>query len=499
MSMIDEKMVPKREERLLASNTYGGKACQLVKESKAGCLLRKNRSFTQACNCQLGLSLAMVHTLPDTVIIVHGPVGCASSSHGSDSYHRTGLKQRDQTPEPLIWLSSNLKEQDIINGGAQKLEQAIIGAERNHRPAAIVVVTTCAPGIIGDDIDEVAARLQPQITARIIPVHCEGFKTKISATAYDAVYHGLGRSLKLSRDREKTVIPNELDDLREKYRKSKTVNLFNVFSIGRTDELELERLLRALGLEVNFYPNFTHPEKFRAISGAALNVSLCPTHDDYFLEFLKERFDTPYILNTMPIGIRNTKEWLLDIARIFGREPEAERIAAVETAELERSISRYREELQGKKVLLSGGEIRVAATAMLLQELGCVIRGIRGHHYDRFGDALYLKTAELSPELEVNIATTQVFELVNLLQKIQPDLYLGHSGSNVWASKLGIPSLPIFSQNQYYLGYRGVFDVARRAAKLLQNSAFQRNLQRNTRLPFKTQWYSQDPFTYITN
>ncbi len=499
MSHMDEKVVPKREDRLQANNAYGGKVCQLVKDSKAGCLVNKDRGFSQTCNCQLGLSLAMVHTLPDTVIIVHGPVGCASSSHGSDSYHRAGLTNRGLPAEPLRWISSNLEERDIINGGAQKLEEAIIEADRTHRPAAIVIVTTCAPGIIGDDIDEVASRIQPQVAARIIPVHCEGFKTKISATAYDAVYHGIGRNLPLSPERTELVLPDPLADLAEQYRQGKTVNIFNVFSIGRADELELERLLGNLGLKAAFYPNFAHPDQFRALSQAALNVSLCPTHDDYFLEFLKERFGTPYILNTMPIGIRNTREWLLDIARVFGLETEAERIAAVEEAELNRSLSRYRDGLQGKKVFLSGGEIRAAATAMLMQELGCEIAGIRGHHYDRFGDELYLKTAALSPDLNVNIATTQVFELVNLLRRARPDLFLGHSGSNVWAAKLGIPSLPIFSQTQYYLGYRGVFEVARRAVKLLGNTAFQRRLQSNTALPFKPEWYDRDPFSYIKN
>lgn len=496
MGYIDEKAAPKREDRLNASNAYGGKICDFVKQSKNGCMVNKNRSFYQTCNCQLGLALSMVTTIPDVVLIMHGPVGCGNSQN--DSYYRSGQISRGYKPKSLIWASTNLDEIDIINGGENKLEEAIIKLDSIHRPAAIVVLTTCAPGIIGDDVDELVSRVQKNVAARIILTHCEGFKTKISATGYDAVYHGIAKSLDLDYQDETRVIVDELELLKEQYEKKRTVNVFNVFSIGRTDELELQRLLKALGLKVNFYPNFTHPEAFKELSRAALNVSICPTHDDYFLKHLKERFGIPYIIRNMPIGIKNTSEWLADIAKEFNLEKEGQRVIDAETTELEKALETYRGKLRGKKIFVSGGEIRVAVTAMLMKELGCELVGIRGHHYDQFGDDLYAQLISDNPELEVNIATTQVFELVNMLNRAKPDLFLGHGGSNVWAAKLGIPSIPVFSQAQYYLGYRGVFEVARRAVKALENTGFQRNLQQNLRLPYKEEWYRKSPFTYIT-
>ncbi|MCX7923552.1 MAG: nitrogenase [Clostridia bacterium] len=500
MGYIDEKVVPKREERLKACNAFGGKACQLIEGSRGGCLVNKNRSFSQTCNCQMGLALAMVLTIPEAVTIMHGPIGCGSSSHNMDSYFRPGQSIRGGKPKALLWVSTNLEEQDIIGGGESKLEEAIIKADQNHRPAAIIVVSSCAPGIIGDDIDELTSRLQKRISARIIPIHCEGFKTKISATAYDAVYHGIARSLELELKSEAPggLVSNGLDQVKKEYIKSKTVNVLNVFSMGRTDELEIERLLKALGLEVNFYPNFAHPDKFRFLIEAALNISVCPTHDDYFVEILKERYGIPYVLNNMPIGIRNTEDWLLDIAKELNLESEAKTLIEKEKKELEVELELYRSILKGKRVLVSGGEIRVAVTAMLLQELGCEVVGIRAYHYDQFGDDIYLKAVSGNPDLEINVATTQVFELVNMLKKVKPDLFVGHSGSNVWAAKLGIPALPLFSQPQNYVGYRGVFEVAKRAARIIKNTAFQRTFSENVTLPFKEDWYGKSPFTYIT-
>ncbi|ADY57043.1 oxidoreductase/nitrogenase component 1 [Syntrophobotulus glycolicus DSM 8271] len=495
MGLIDQKVVPKREDRLNASNAYGGKISDLIKESGSGCLINKNRSFCQTFNCQLGLALSMVTTIPDAVLIMHGPIGCGNQQN--DNHFRIGQIARGIKPKPLLWVSTNLDENDIINGGEKKLEEAILEVDSFYRPAAIIVLTTCAPGIIGDDVDELVARVQKNVAARVMLTHCEGFKTKISATGYDAVYHGIARSFDLEDEEETNVVADELDLLREQYEKSRTVNIYNTFSIGRTDELELQRLLNSLDLRVNFYPNFVHPEAFKELAKAALNVSLCPTHDDYFLKHLQERFGIPYIIRNMPIGIKNTNEWLLDIAREFHLEAQAQRIIESETAALQKGLLPFAGRLKGKKVFVSGGEIRVAVTGMLLKELGCELVGIRGHHYDHFGDDIFSQLIADNPDLNVNIATTQIFELVNLLNKSKPDLLLGHSGSNVWAAKLGIPSIPIFAQAQYYFGYRGVFEVARRAVRALGNTAFQSSLKENVNLPFKKEWYTKNPFSYI--
>jgi nitrogenase molybdenum-iron protein alpha chain len=490
-----DKQISIREERIGASNAFGGKICDLLKQSKGGCLVNKSRSFSQTCNCQMNMSLTILMSLPDTVIIFHGPVGCGNSGHGSETYFRSGLVSRGAVPKPFIWASTNLDENDIINGGEKKLEEAIKRMDSLHRPTLIAVVMTCSPGIIGDNADELVSRLQKSTAAKVMLLHCEGFKTKIAATAYDVVYHGIARTLEL--EKEKGFQLSEEEQLRQQNEKSRTVNIFNVFSIGRTDELELQRLLNALGLKVNFFPNFAHPDSFKEISNASLNVSICPTHDDYFLELLKERFGTPYILKNMPIGIRNTNDWIFDVAEVFGLKDQARLLIESETEALEKGLKQYKEALRGKKVLVSGGEVRVVVTAMLMKELGCEVVGVRGHHYDKFGDPLYEKLLEDIPDADVNIATTQVFELANMLERTKPDLYLGHGGSGVWAGKLGIPSVPVFSQSQYYFGYKGAFEVARRANKVLQNKALQKNLRQNLKQPYKKEWYQKSPFEYI--
>ncbi|HEX2954656.1 MAG TPA: nitrogenase component 1, partial [Bacillota bacterium] len=305
MSYLDNKEPLRREDRLNAGITYGGSLCGLRKGGGC-CMQGGDREFTQGSICQLLPGMAILNSIPDSVILLHGAIGCGSHAHSQNANVRSGGNARWGRVKDALWLSTALNETDVVGGGEEKLEKAIREADRRYRPATIIVVASCVPGIIGDDIDGVAARLQPEISAKVIPVHCEGFKTKIWATAYDAVYHGLGRKLLDEPEQDERIIPDELELAKEKYRLSRTVNLMNVSSMGRGDELELIRLLNALELEVNVFPVFTKPEEMVKATQAALSISTCPTHDDYFLKHLQEKYGIPYLLQHMPIGIENT-------------------------------------------------------------------------------------------------------------------------------------------------------------------------------------------------
>lgn len=496
MDYISEKAPPVREERLRACNAYGGPCDNLVEKSKKGCLNGIKRKFSQTQGCQLNLSLAIINTIRDAVVIVHGPVGCGGGSLSQAGVNK-GFKQlRDSGSRGLLWVNTNLGENEVINGGESNLREAILFAEKEFRPSAIVIVNSCVPAIIGDDVDSVVEQTQQEITARIVPVHCEGFKTKIQASAYDAVYHGILRNLMENREQEVRSEEDELELIKEKYRASRTVNVLNVSSMSRIDEYELVRILKALDLNLNILPCYAHPNDFYKATQAALNVSICATHDDYFVEHLKEKYNIPFILRTIPIGVKYTNRWVMDIARFFGIEEEAQRFIDQEVKLLEEALEPYRAIFKGKKVLIGGGEIRVVANAELLTYLGLEVVGLRAYHYDQFGDEM-LGEQEIVQQIPFNVATGQPFEQANLNANLKPDIYMGHVGTNVWAAKQGIPVLPLFQPSQLFLGYTGIFEVARRLARILRNPSFNRNLGENVKLPYFESWYEKDAFSYI--
>ncbi|MBJ6727987.1 nitrogenase component 1 [Geomesophilobacter sediminis] len=502
MSYFDNKVPPKREDRLQAVIAHKDSICGIANRGGGkSCLIQDGeRAFTQGTICLLLPALAMLNSLPDNVVLLHSALGCGSCTHSQNANVRTGSNARWGKPKDGIWLSTALDETDVINGGEGKLEQAIIEADRRYRPASITIVAGCVPGIIGDDIDGVAQKVQPQVNARLLPVHCEGFKTKIWATAYDAVYHTIGRNLLVERGEKQITPQDELEVFKEQQRLARTVNLMNVSSMGRIDELELERLLNSLGLEANVFPVFAHPDSFVKATRAALSISTCPTHDDYFLGYLEERFGVPSLIQHMPIGIENTSLWLRDVAAKFGLEEQAELLIASEEAELRQALEEFRPLFEGKTVFISAGEFRALATARLLQEIGLEVVGIRSFHHDEFAEVEYEKLArEAKSDYVVDIANVQPFEEANLLKRLKPDLFLGHANGNMTAAKLGVATHVIYNTGLAYIGYRGVYEVARRLYRQLSNPSYNKRLAENVRLPYAESWYQAEPFTYLNS
>jgi len=497
MNYLDKNVPPTREERLKACNTFGGTACGLVSSSKHGCLGSNDRGFLQSTGCQLGLTMAIAGTIPEAVIIFHGPVGCGSSQLSQAGLSKLNQQSRGNTVKiTREWFSTNLSESEVVNGGVEKLEATIREVDRRHRPKVIWIASTCVPGVIGDDVDAVVQKVQHEVSAKVMPLHCAGFKTRIVATAYDVVYHAILRYLiddpELNRE---LVFQDEVERFAYEEKRKRTVNLLNVGSMSRVDEDELVRLLKALNLEVNILPCFAPPDRFVRAKDAALCVSICATHDDYFVSHLKEIWNVPYILSTIPIGTDHIRKWLFEIADFFGIRDQAERLVAAEEAELKKALEPLKQALKGKRVYVSAGEIRAGAQAILFQnDLEMELIGVRAHHYDKYGDVLF---QDLPDDLPVNVATSQPFEQVNLVKRANPDIYVGHVGGNVWSAKLGIPVLPIFGPLNNYLGYKGIFEIANRLARVLKNPSYYRTLGETEALPYKESWYQADPFKYI--
>ena len=146
---------------------------------------------------------------------------------------------------------------------------------------------------------------------------------------------------------------------------------------------------------------------------------------------------------------------------------------------------------------IAGGEVRIVATAEIIQDLGMEVVGFKAHHYDRFVEPIFPALKDID-EVPFSVATNQPFEMSNILTKLKPDVLITHVGGNNIAAKHGLPLLPLFGPTYNYCGYSGVFEIARRLNKTIRNYEFNRQLSLNTPLPFKKEWYERDPFSYIT-
>ena len=131
----------------------------------------------------------------DAVLIQHAPVGCGSGQVEYNALYRNGLVMRGFPAENLRITNTNLKESDLVFGASDKLRQSINDVWERYQPKAIFIASSCATGIIGEDIESVAEEKEAELGIPVIPLACEGFRSKHWSTGFDATQHGILRQI----------------------------------------------------------------------------------------------------------------------------------------------------------------------------------------------------------------------------------------------------------------------------------------------------------------
>ncbi|MDR0877033.1 MAG: hypothetical protein LBN21_03185, partial [Treponema sp.] len=86
---LENDTSPKREESLNSIKAYSGKVSEFLRDIHSGKELEwKNRTFEQTSQCLLTQVVNRILTIRDSVLIIHGPVGCAQGSYGYREIYR---------------------------------------------------------------------------------------------------------------------------------------------------------------------------------------------------------------------------------------------------------------------------------------------------------------------------------------------------------------------------------------------------------------------------
>ncbi|MDR2860583.1 MAG: nitrogen fixation protein NifE [Elusimicrobiota bacterium] len=440
----------------------------------------QDRSFSQGLQCQEINSISALLSLEDSVFIVHSPQGCAGCSVTSVDRYRVGQAHRGKkvyrSPRIII---SNLDQNDIIMGGEKKLVESIRAAEERYHPKIIFIFASCASGIIADDIDGIAAQEKDNTKAIIVPIHCEGFKSKICASGFDSAFRAISKYLL-----KKEKLPKE----------EGLINLFSPTTVSYKDQLEIERMLSSLGLRANYVPFFSSLEKMQKMTAAQASTSICKVFADEFMQELKDKYDIPFSHTVMPIGLRNTDVWFLGIAKAAGKEKEALKIIELEHKRIQPEVDKIKARLQGKRVFVCGGIGRSFAAAILIEDFGMKLVGLETPVYDQDAqdDIEYLN--KIHGDYVIDIANMQPFEQVNIVNRLKPDLFIGVPH---WSARFGIPTTHVLEGKRPTMGYDGILYLGNKIADQMENPGFNKKLAKYAKLPYKESWYKEDPFKYI--
>lgn len=475
-----------REQRLGSLTTYKGSIKDLV-EKVGGCGMKsKERCFTQATSCGLGCAQGQLLNVKGAAVVGHSSVGCGSDTIITNIGKHRGLFSRDQEITDINYINTNITEEATVFGGKAKLKEGVREAYRRFNPEVIFVTTSCVSGIIGEDISGILKELEDEIPIPLVPVHCEGFRSKLWASGFDAAFHAVLSYI---------VKPAEK-------KQPDLVNVINFVGLGRA---QVERLLHRLGLRPQFIIQFTSVEQLRTLSEAAAALSFCGTLGTYLGTGLEEKFGVPYIKSLQPHGIAGVNSWLRELGHVVGKEAEVEALLAEEEAATAAELSELKKKLKGKRVAIGMGPSFAQNFARLLQELNMEVVWKSSWHFDQrhdFGEvgevpasAQYL--ADSDNDIPMSVSELQACEIVNLLRELKPDLYIcRHPGAAVWAAKLGIPT--IFINDEYgAFGYQGLVNFGNRVVDTLANKTFVKYLGSKIKLPYTKWWLEQNAFTFV--
>lgn len=473
---LDNSNLATRENRIGSITGYIGTLSDLANQSKCGTLKGCSRCFSQSSSCLSGCALNQLSGIRDVAVIHHGPAGCSVAGSGAYYMNKVMAKKRGVTND-TVYVGTDMSENDTIFGSVEKLHDIILEVNRRYKPKAIFVSSSCATGIIGEDIDSVVDDVKAEIDVPIVAVHCEGFKSRIWATGFDISDHAVLSAI-----------------VKPPTKKTNKINFKNFFESARDEIIEM---FKNFDLEPTFlYCNST-VEELEHLSEAAATTCVCGTLGNYLGNGLEEKFGVPYVRSINALGITGFETWLRAIGKATDRSELIEKYIAEQRAIYIPKIEEIKKELKGLRAVLGMGPGYTFEVSRVLNELGIEVVWALAWHYDKKyenGDVPpsmeYLLDNDI--DFEASVADQQNYEVMSILNKYKPDLYLSrHPGSTVWAIKNGTPAVYVADEYMIF-GYKHTLEFAESVLDSIRNRSFEENLAKRVKLPYTDWWYEQD-------
>ena len=469
-----------RENRLKTIINYSGTAKDLNDKSKQLKLRLSNIVFSQCNSCQQGCAQDMCSMIRGSASVVHAPIGCYATDVSRHIQGNSVAKIRNLGEFDSHTICTNILENDTIYGGNDKLRTAVYELYQRHHPKLIFITSSCASGIIGDDIESVAKEAEQELGIKVVPIFCEGFKSKIWNTGRDAAFHGILRSITKKSER-------------------KQQELVNVFNFEGVDTFS--PLLAKLNLRVNYLLPMATVEQLETISEAVCSTEICETLSSYGAGGLEEVFGVPKVKAPSPYGLNWTDAWLREIARLTNREALAEKVIEEEHQRIKPELEELRKQLKGVRVFIFAGDTYAHNLANMTKDLGVELIGMNTMHRDQKADTIEINTLDnlvksIGDVPNFSVCNVQPYRVLKIIRKLKPDILMTrHMGLYNIGTKLGIPSIPEGDAN-YSIAYDGIIKLGKRLLLALQTKALVENLAEHAKLPYTDWWLNEDEDIY---
>jgi len=418
--------VPVRTDRVEEDKADGGEQMPTVQERPAA-----DRPPLYGCAFN-GAATAAVH-LTDALVIAHGPKACAfytwqniSSPGRKNLFNRGILLPSAISPH---FESSDMGHAEAVFGGMEKLRRKVSEAVE-RRPGAVVVVSTCVSGIIGDDIRALEELSTAEVPVIAIPA--DGDISGDYVTGIRMCLHALAERII-----DRTAVP-ERD----------CVNLVGEMATSYNNEPNiraLRSLLGALGLKLNCrFLGDARCEELRGFLKAPVNILASGGADNLELKgFLEERFGCRFLPGYLPVGLEETAAWVSEIAEVFDCRERAEELNERERNAYEKETAELRKALSGRTMVLTTINENMDWILRAAKDVGMRVLWVGVMNYLR----TELCVSRDRETLDITEEVSSADRIREQMQRLKPDLLLtnyagGGMAEGVWLTD-SVPTAPL--------------------------------------------------------
>ena len=306
-------------------------------------------------------ALMVINAITDAVPLIHGPVGCAF--------------QRKINPfRPLFSFydtpCTDMSDSEVVFGGEEKLSRGIKETYEKYHPNLIVVITTCASDLIGDDVESIIEETRADVGCEVVYTTGDFAGKSKPVGAQDALYAITDQML--------------CQETEETDKNECSVNIISLpIHNAALKAAEMASVLTEMGITINkiCFDNTTVKDLY-ALSKAELTIT------DYYMPWtrlMKERMGVDYytILDLekyretkdpellSPYGIEGSARVFMAIAKRLDKEGEAEEVIARRKKIAVEQLSKIKKDWGAKRVAYSGmGCLHSIEQQMLLRDVG---------------------------------------------------------------------------------------------------------------------------------
>jgi len=242
--------------------------------------------------CSTIQALASLGKIEGVIQLLHGPQPCS---------YQNQVGSMSCRPANLVTAGTLVNKSDVIFGGEAGLKQQVKNLYEKYHPKVIVIINTCIPQLIGEDIDGVIAELKTEIPGVKVSTCVSGFN--------------FPRSMPLGSDAAWVAV---IDTFEQQEKVPGSIGL-----IGRTGQDAgnfacLEMFFKKAGIPYFVFPT-THIDSMSRIVQAE---KYYPIHITPWLtcRHLSEHFGGDVEFIEIPAGIQGTSSFLRGIADRHGSQ-----------------------------------------------------------------------------------------------------------------------------------------------------------------------------------